>query len=51
VGRLRPDEISAGGGIYPRHRQVHPLSPQVREALGIDIALPGLTPVSYARDP
>ena len=35
VGRLRPELISAGGGVFPRTAKSIPITPQVRAALGL----------------
>ncbi len=41
--------ISAGGGIYPRSAKFIPITPQVREALGIDEEVTQLTPAEVLR--
>ncbi|WP_102158015.1 NAD-glutamate dehydrogenase [Zhihengliuella halotolerans] len=38
------DLISEGGGVYPRHAKTIPVSPQVREVLGLDGNITKLTP-------
>jgi len=39
-------KISAGGGVYPRSAKHIPVSPQVREALGIEEAVEQMTPAA-----
>ncbi|TZF91012.1 NAD-glutamate dehydrogenase [Cognatilysobacter lacus] len=36
--------ISKGGGIYPRSAKSIPLSPQIRQALGVDAAIEAMSP-------
>ncbi|GHD00898.1 NAD-glutamate dehydrogenase [Zhihengliuella salsuginis] len=43
------DLISEGGGIYPRHSKTIPITPQVREALGIEGHVTKLTPPELLR--
>jgi len=43
------DLISEGGGIYPRSAKSIPLSPQVREGLGLDPNVDRLTPAELMR--
>ncbi|SKA03499.1 glutamate dehydrogenase (NAD) [Marinactinospora thermotolerans DSM 45154] len=41
--------ISAGGGVHPRTAKSIPITPQVREALGIDEGITSLTPSELIR--
>ena len=43
------DLISAGGGIYPRSAKSIPVSPQVRDVLGLDPNVDRLTPAELMR--
>ena len=44
-----PDLISEGGGVYPRTAKSIPVSPQVREALGLAAEIKALTPNDMIR--
>ncbi len=44
-----PDLISAGGGVYPRTAKSVPVSPQVRERLGIEGEVTRMTPQELMR--
>lgn len=41
--------LSEGGGIFPRHSKTVPISPEVREALGLDSAVTTMTPPELLR--
>jgi glutamate dehydrogenase len=41
--------ISSGGGIWPRTAKSIPVSPQMREALGVDAGVDALSPVELIR--
>lgn len=41
--------ISEGGGVYPRSAKAVPVSPQVRERLGLPASTTGLTPAELIR--
>ncbi|WP_247826590.1 NAD-glutamate dehydrogenase [Arthrobacter antioxidans] len=44
-----PALISAGGGVYPRQVKSVPVSPEVREALGLDAGVTQLSPPELLR--
>ncbi|MFI7583784.1 NAD-glutamate dehydrogenase [Kocuria sp. M1N1S27] len=44
-----PEKISAGGGVYSRTAKSVPISPEVREALGLDDGVEELSPIDLMR--
>jgi glutamate dehydrogenase len=48
-GDYDPALISAGGGVYPRTAKSVPLTPQVRDALGIEAGVQSLSPAELIR--